>query len=259
MQEEDNREKLYKGGVLIVGSLLWDNKEIRKNWRQENLIEVEKTLLNLPIRYGRISKTRNCTYSMVFSSDSKSTEKIGKGYFIPFKSALSLNQIIEQGYKMIDAEHNEKKKLNRFHWYWGALGIVLNPDLENKNEVKEKFEALKKRWNSKFKNGFNSAEYAVGNEGSILPKAGYLDIDWQEELGDFDFVIGTATKPKIESYPTAKEIAMKMLVNKDDSYFKNNIKCSIKTFQDEDIILELGKELKLEKKQRLKEKKRELL
>jgi len=244
MQEEDNLEKLYKGGVLIVGSLIWDDKEIRKKWRRENLIEKEKILVNLPIRYGRISKTRNCTYSMVFSSNCKSTENIGKGYFIPFKSKISLDQIIEQGYRMIDAEHNQKKEINRFHWFWGTLGIVFNP--ESENEFKQKFDDLGKKWQSEYKKGFKSAEYAVGNEESIIAKAGFLNIDWQEEFGDFDFVIGTATKPKIESYPTAEEIAKKMLVNKDDSYFKNNIKCSIQTFQDEQIILALGKELKLE-------------
>ena len=246
MENKEEVELTYKGGVLIVGSLLWDKSDIRTNWRNNNLNEKEKISLNLPIRYGRISKSRNCTYSMVYSSECKSKDKIGAGYFVPFNNVMSLEQIIDQSKILINAEHNEKKEYNRFHWSWGSLGIKLNPNLENNKEFKTKFDTLKKRWKSEYKNGFKSENYAVGKEDSILPQPGFLNIDWQEVIDEFDFVIGTATKPEVNSYPSPEEIALKMIINKDKSYFSNNIECSIKTFQDDKIFEALNKNIKLE-------------
>ena len=73
-----------KGGALIIGSLLWDSSEIRKKWREEDLNLSDKIQIKFPIRYGRISKSRNFTHSMVYSSACKEEGKLGNGYFVPF-------------------------------------------------------------------------------------------------------------------------------------------------------------------------------
>lgn len=50
-----------KGGVLIIGSLLWQdylNKlgdDIRKTWRVKHLLVDSKIMISVPIRYGRYS------------------------------------------------------------------------------------------------------------------------------------------------------------------------------------------------------------
>ena len=61
-----------KGGVIIIGSLLWQddlklntNDKIRYNWRNTSLNLSEKILVKLPIRYGRYSDGN--IYTMVFS------------------------------------------------------------------------------------------------------------------------------------------------------------------------------------------------
>lgn len=228
----------YKGGVLIIGSLLWDKSEIRKNWRIQNLNTDEKKLINLPIRYGRISQSRNCTYSMVFSSECKSNEKIGKGYFLPFREELNIKEFLKQGKLLIDAEHNRITKFEKFNWKWGCLAMSINPNIN-----KEKAKTLRRHWLGKFSNDFKPSQYKVGQELSIVSREGILDIDWDEELKDIEFIIGTATKPEI-IYPDASKIAIKMVVNEYDDYFKNNRKLSISTFQDEMIEKEMIKLIK---------------
>jgi hypothetical protein len=226
----------YRGGVLIIGSLLWEDSKIRQEWRSQNLNMEEKLLINLPIRYGRISKSRSCTHSMIFSSECKMDDKMGKGYFIPFKDNLNIKQLIEQGKIFIDAEHNRITDLTRFNWGWGCLGITVNPNLQI-----EEANNLKLEWKKKFGKGFNPGQYRIGQEESIVSKEGVLKIEWQNELDEIDFVIGTATKPNIDSYPNARKIALKMLINDYDNYFKNNRRMSISTFQDLEVEAELNK------------------
>lgn len=240
MNAEKELEIQYKGGVLIAGSLLWDRSEIRTCWRNENFDIEKKVLINLPIRYGRISSTRNCTYTMVYSSECKSEEKIGKGYFIPFTQSMSVLEIISQSKKIVDAEHNEETELDRFNWGWGCLGLSINPDLENSDQNTFKVKQLKESWEKKYGSRFEPTDYKVDSEEPIMTKEGILKIDWQEELSNFDFAIGTATKPKIAKYPGSKKIAIKMIVNEDDEYFRENRNLLITTFQDGEIEKELS-------------------
>ena len=55
-------------GVLIIGSLYWDRACHRTNWRRDRLDQCRGRHVRAPIRYGRRSKTRGCSYTMVFSS-----------------------------------------------------------------------------------------------------------------------------------------------------------------------------------------------
>lgn len=222
----------FKGGVLIIGSLIWENSELRDRWRSENLDIKNQIKIELPIRYGRISQSRNCTYTMVFSSDCKT--KLGQGIFVPFKQDLTVEQIIEQGKSMIEAEHNREVKFNRFNWSWGCLGLLTNPQIE--------FD-IEKFWKAKYGNGFNPDEYKIKDENPIILKNGKFDFEWPQELNDYTFVIGTATKPNIDAYPSPNKIAEKIVVNEYDKYFKKNREFNITTFQDEDIELKI-KELK---------------
>ena len=54
-------------GVLIIGSLYWDNAN-REQWRQERLDPNHKLCVHAPIRYGRQSANRGNSYTMVFST-----------------------------------------------------------------------------------------------------------------------------------------------------------------------------------------------
>ena len=54
-----------KGAVLIIGSLLWDKKEHRIDWRKNRLLVNEKIHVFAPICYGRKSG-ENKNYTMVY-------------------------------------------------------------------------------------------------------------------------------------------------------------------------------------------------
>jgi hypothetical protein len=86
------------GGVLIIGSLFWQDDldqtkkdRLRKKWRSDRLIMDKSIKVSVPIRYGRFSGSQekgNLTYTMVFDS-SLPKEKFGKAKAVPFKKSLS--------------------------------------------------------------------------------------------------------------------------------------------------------------------------
>ena len=83
-----------KGGVIIIGSLLWqdylneEDDKVRLNWRTLHLEYERRILVKLPIRYGRLStKLGNVVTTMVFSNKMKN--KKGLGYVIPFKKMIN--------------------------------------------------------------------------------------------------------------------------------------------------------------------------
>lgn len=55
-----------RGGILIIGSLLWDNGQ-RDAWRRLRLRVGEKVYVKAPIRYGRRSQGRGNTFTMTFA------------------------------------------------------------------------------------------------------------------------------------------------------------------------------------------------
>ena len=56
----------YRIGIMMIGSLYWDKDRTRVNWRKNRLSKEEFDVF-APIRYGRLSKKRGSTYTMVFS------------------------------------------------------------------------------------------------------------------------------------------------------------------------------------------------
>jgi hypothetical protein len=87
-------EKTLKGAALIVGSLFWENEtnaikkeqgRLRTAWRNQNLDMKRAEKITLPVRYGRKSESRYCTYTMLFSN---SCPQAGTGYIIPFKPEI---------------------------------------------------------------------------------------------------------------------------------------------------------------------------
>lgn len=223
-----------KGGVLAIGSLLWDTSELREKWRNEYLNIAEIKDVKTPIRYGRMSTKRGAIFTMVFSTECLLDEKIGNGKFIPFKNnPLNFVDLNVQCTELIKAEYKkEKLGFNRYNWAWGTVGIMFNPKVLTENNPKfDSANFFLKEWTKKIGNGFNSNQYKVGNENPILDENAILKFNWPNELNDFDFFVATSNKPEVEKYPTPKEIAKKIIENK-NNYFSNNIKYNINTFQD---------------------------
>lgn len=226
------------GGVLIIGSLLWDTNEQRINWRNTCLKVNELIPIPSPIRYGRISKERYCTFSMVFSNECNAPKLKGTGMFLPFiNNPINLEKIKTHSEELIKSEQKKTTlKDDSNNWNWGTLTICINPEILKKTS--EKYEQAKSfltYWSAKYANEFNPEHYKVGNELPILNKQGVLQFDWTDELNDYDFIIATATKPNVENYPTSKNIAERMIINEYKEYFNENLNCGISTFQDKEI------------------------
>ena len=110
------------GGVLIVGSLLWDIDKQRISWRNGCLKIQTKIAVPAPIRYGRISN-RKCTYTMVLSNECNEPALQGEGMFVPFSNnPINLDKIKIQSQELIKAERKKihlKMKIiigNGVHW-----------------------------------------------------------------------------------------------------------------------------------------------
>jgi hypothetical protein len=96
------------GGIIIIGSLYWDKNIQRVDWRNKSLNFENQILVKVPIRYGRISKERENTFSMVFSSECKNEKLLGNAIYVPFKKNPIDYQDLE--IEVINIIKSEQKK-----------------------------------------------------------------------------------------------------------------------------------------------------
>jgi hypothetical protein len=220
--------KNLKGAVLIIGSLLWDNSQLRVDWRNDFLDIDNKKLVSAPIRYGRLSNDRG-TYTMVFSSNCLTKNRMGKGFLVPLR--LDRFNIQEHCEELIKVERiNNPIYENRYNYSFFAVGLLPNPNSNNPRLLN-----LVNSWHHNFNGGFNVNHYKVGKESPIIDQQGLLKMNWSEEFGEIDFIICTVIKPKLNRYPYPKKIANLMNDRKDFEYFEENQKIGITTFQDKKI------------------------
>lgn len=228
-------EKEYRGAVLIIGSLWWDNSE-REQWRNTRLAKEQKILVFAPIRYGRksLGEKRKNTYTMVFSSDCYSKE-MGKALLVPFKNKIkNLDELIIEAKKLWKAEGGVE---NRISGTWGAVGLLVNSDSNFPTEIVDGWKSFYKGQEPEWKPDFK----AIGNEAASLSDNGILMLQWIEDVEnnkavDFDFILATATLPNVGEYPTPEEIAQACLDNQYTDYFDKNQDHGITTFQDNEIL-----------------------
>lgn len=228
----------FKGGAIIIGSLLWDNDPKRIKWRKlylkpsENLIHVKAR-----IRYGRESSSRRYTHTMILSNHPKT--EFGNAYILPFKETLKNTRNLEnQAFAMASAEGLWKKNEPSLNKNWGTVGLLINPKLEKSRNL----EIIKERWTKIYAEyNFNPSDYTIEKEPEIIDKNGFLKIDWTDEMSEFDFLIATLTVPNPKSLLNEQIIAEKINETGYDEYFLNNYNNGIKTFQDEEIIKRLNK------------------
>lgn len=234
-----NDENLnLKGGVLITGSLLWQdyltepNDNIRKNWRNNHISLEKKIMVKVPIRYGRLSSSD--IYTMTFSK-ALNPKKYGTAYFVPFKKAILRKEkdVIEEVKALSKAEGMG----GHFCKNWGVIGILFNNTIDPK--IKLKMVSL---WKSNI--GANdNLEYKVNkSERSSIKPNGRLNFRWIKPvdnrfidiLNSYDFLIAATTRPK--KYPNTIELSEN--VKKDDKrfYFIENYKNGITTFQDISVL-----------------------
>ena len=224
-----------KGAVLTIGSLLWETKENalkeeqgikRKNWREKldigNKIEVK-----IPIRYGRKSSSRRCTYTMVFSN---SVDSLGTAFLVPYLEDIdNFTQLRKQAVDLAEAEGiSTDKYSNRLIASWGSIGIKFNPNRE--------LQELSKNWSKEFSN-FKNDGYRIGDELPSITTNGELNFNIKIPH-EIDYVLATPLKPELSEYPTIERVAQAIQESdpKYDTYLIENYNNGIRVERDEELI-----------------------
>ena len=221
-------------GVLIIGSLYWDNKAHRTKWRRERLDCEVQQRVNVPIRYGRLSSSRGNSYTMVFSTGLAENE-FGRAIVIPCKS----HNLVEEAKYLWRAEQScESMPSSNVSAKWGCVALIENPERPIAND-------LRNRWTTLISESpcYGRLNFA-DNEDAPVDESGFLNIRWprSEDCSDLevDVLLATATDPTIKfgCYPTAREIAQAWNTpfgRKHIEYFNGNRQNEITTFQDATI------------------------
>jgi hypothetical protein len=228
----------FKGGAIIIGSLYWEKTPKREKWRQVYLVTNDnKVPVRIRIRYGRKSSTRQDTYTMIVSNNLKTD--FGTAYILPFKETIKNARNLEsQAFAMAGAEGLWKKSGPSLNKTWGTLGLLINPKLENSKSL----EIIKERWAKMYQDyDWNKSDYQIDNEPEIIDENGFLNIEWTEEMNEFDFLIATLTVPDPKKFLDEQVIADKINETEYDEYFRTNYENGIRTFQDEKILQKLKK------------------
>ena len=217
-------------GVLIIGSLYWDNSA-REKWRRERLDLERRRCVRVPIRYGRRSERRGFSYTMVFSAGLPEAD-FGTAIVAPCKS----QDLIEEAKSLWEAEGGRAGAVSGS---WGCVGLLTNPHGGLLPEQRE-------RW-IRFVDDrplYGRLQHEAAEPGAV-DKAGILQIDWPR-LNDgpplmLDALLATATDPTLiegTRYPSASKVAeaWDTLEGREHlRYFCGNGENGIETFQDADI------------------------
>jgi hypothetical protein len=253
MSEEEN---MIKGGVIIIGSLRWENEsnaiqddeskalaKKRENWRNTylDLDPNKKENPQLPICYGRCSSSRKCTYTMVFSSLAMNNQSFGLA--IPYKSEIDFSNYLHferQARILADVEGISKNNDNRLRKSWGCIGIYINPNSPHSAIIHNHWDNLRMTDNE-YSNKLAS-NYSFRNlhgDNSLL-ESNYQLKQVVHINTKIDFLFFTYIKPEhrnkaVGRYPTPQEIAEEINRSGYKTYFEENKKSGITTFEDNDI------------------------
>ena len=248
-----NKPLNLKGGVLIIGSLFWQDHldikkadNIRELWRNRHLLLDHRIMVSLPIRYGRLSKSN--IYTMVFSN-SCSKSKRGTGYFIPFKQTPINNYYnLQNETKELSIAEGMKGKFsskeNGTDEIWCVLGLLMNPKTLSKTQEKD----LSDIWSNLLKNQgtIEPDEFKLGREKGCINRSCELNISWPTPIdirdyttiNSYDFIIATVPKPT--KYPDINELVENVKADTTRFYFIENYKSGITTFQDVQVLNRLS-------------------
>ena len=223
-----------KIGVLIIGSLYWDDEPPRPSWRAERLDCMHQEHLKSPIRYGRRSQNRGNSYTMVFSqglgADESSTAIA--------VSCGSRDLIAEASWLWAAETKSSDGPTDRISAGFGCVALLENPDLRLPDEVREE-------WTDRVAGEPNYGKLIrVNGEDDVLDRSGFLKICWPRTVAgsplEWNALLATANSPKgsRRGYPSPQKIADAWSTpeGRDEvDYFWNNRKHGITTHQDAKI------------------------
>jgi len=224
-------EKPLQAGVLIIGSLFWDDR--RQAWRNSRLTH---DVYDVPvrIRYGRRSNSRGDSHTMVFSAQAAE----GRAKIVRCRHAISKpSHLIEEAEHLWAAE-TLKARSDTVSSDWGCVALLCNPTSRIPADLEEV-------WSKHVsgRQGYKDFAHARGETPSVSEN-GYLQIPWPMDVvpqgaEPLDLLIATANYPTITdgAYAGVETIARQWSGkdNKYVEYFRKNRASGITTFEDVDI------------------------
>jgi hypothetical protein len=225
-------------GVLIIGSLLWD--EERQAWRKARLDMTSAQTVTAPIRYGRCSSSRGRTYTMVLSR----LCQIGQAKVVScFNTVSSTTDLIAEAEHLWKAEQ-PTAKAGQIAAEWGCVALLCNPERKVPEDIL-------KAWAERVgrEPDYGNVSQTQG-EGILVSKDGMLRIDWPRLVDSgapvrLDLLLVTANDPRINatspSYPPVDRIVNAWNADTENrvEYFWRNLDNGICTFQDDEITARL--------------------
>lgn len=229
----------YKGGVLIIGSLLWDPD--RAEWRQESFgNDFHAIIVRSPIRYGRYSsgEKRQCP-TMVFNYDFEKTGRKGKTKVISFQNAeMTMQEVINAARGLSFAEGSRDDDFIKGDPKWCILLFQLNPKL---NQEKKLYfmQHWVKNYNYAITGKIQDYFRMESEVKAVFDINGELQIEWPIEINHLDFILATQTQPRKtkgdrSDFLNPAEIASQFHA-RPEYFFKNRLN-GIQTSQDDQII-----------------------
>jgi hypothetical protein len=228
-------------GMLIIGSLVWDDQCSRSQWRKKRLDLASYRSVRAPIRYGRRSGTqRGNSYTMVFSQALvHEEEKSGSAIFVPCKQPVRMvEDLIEEAELLWAAEGNSDVSNGRISADWGCVALKVNPARPLPDDLCQNW-ALRVSHEAWYGNLDHTED-----EEAIVEGAGLLNIPWPKCTDgsplEVDALLATANNPTLCNgcYPSAEQIAAAWntdLGRNHVQYFWKNKGNNIITFQDDEI------------------------
>lgn len=228
-------------GILIIGSLYWDPSRVRCRWRQARLSCTEKRRVTVPIRYGKRSKTRGNTYTMVFARSCSDATRLGTGLVIPARAeCCEPEHLFEEAEHLWAAERNVEE-ISGLCADWGRVCVLKHPKIETGDRILQ-------TWGSRIGligGAYSALPRANGEDPILDATTGLALFSWPKDVGtnqdllDFDILLMTATSPTLNTgkYATAHEIADAWKADGANNvlYFYNNRHYGITTFEDDRI------------------------
>lgn len=206
-----------RGGILIIGSLLWDARPEREAWRKSRLTIDKAVHVSVPIHYGRRSASRGNTFTMTFASDGP----LGQGVLVPCRTNLSDSAaLLNEAEELWKAEQPTAAP-GSIAASWGCVGLVFRD------------QPAPPEWLRAWVEHFHSKASPVPPVGSD----GLLGIPWPaiavDTAASVELLLATATKPDTMC-PLAEDVA-DAWIDQDrgyERYFFENVRHGIRTADD---------------------------
>ena len=225
-------------GVLLLGSLDWESKDYgdafhrritandrqriarRTKWRKERLMSdaASEFYVSAPICYGRKSRTRGDSFTMVFSPEFAS--RLGRAKAVRCKrDVTSIDDLTSEAMELWVAESSETHR-GKLSANWGCVTLLVPEDFLNGPDRDERT-ALLANWANRVTQDtdYGRASFSAKDRkaaGGNVIDAGRLKISWPTLNNGkplrFNLLLATVTDPKIgrtvtKDYPSPQNIA----------------------------------------------------